>query len=171
MKWCKTTNMLWQNSSSSALRSGVSFQSSMGSQHNARDEYDILCISGPLKTFLSQMWTHGGEWPEVPSQCIVGCLGMKGLCAGSPGAAVRGSFRVWFIIESCVYIRSPASVAQSAVQSPTEEEPRNWSHSFFIFFYFEEGAKGWVVMEPGVYIWLYIIVYTGAALKGQQRKC
>lgn len=45
-----------------------------------------------------------------------------GLCGGSRRAAEHGSFRMWFIIGSRVYISSPACAAQRAVDSGKREE-------------------------------------------------
>lgn len=45
-----------------------------------------------------------------------------GLCGERRRAMERGSFRVWFIIESCVYISSVASTAQRTLHRLMEEE-------------------------------------------------
>lgn len=57
-----------------------------------------------------------------------------GLCGGSRRAMEPGSFGVWFIIESCVYISSPASAEQFTQwwRRNTETEPIK------IWFFFRE---------------------------------
>jgi len=95
---------------------------------------------------------------------------MKAFVQRALRAAERRSFRVWFIIESCVYISSPGSVAQGAeFRAWWRRDPEIEPIKVGIFRQIgRKGRKVGVVIEHGVYTWLYIPVYTGGPLKGAQ---
>lgn len=88
----------------------------------------------PLKLFCL-CWESGVAASYGPSTAARGVWVRRlGLCGGSHRAAEHGSFRMWFIIGSVVYISSRACAAHGAVhRGKKEKTERKWLSEMFAF--------------------------------------